>query len=98
MFCLFEKTKINEKEAGDGPFLKKIKKPFVLCTGYGSAGRMVASNTRDSNPVIGKYYLLSTVYLKTVLKTRKYRKKSPAMVQYLHKTFVFTKVRWVPVR
>ena len=56
-----KRTKINKKEAGIGPFLKRPCKKFKLKfidggSGGGSVGRAVASDpeVRGSNPIISK--------------------------------------------
>ena len=63
-----------------------------VCSGCGSVGRAVASDTRGSNPVIGKnlfilnIWLLSTVYWKDENK----EKKRPGMAHF--KSFVLIEI------
>ena len=78
LLCLLENAKINEKEAGDGPFIKtfhvdKTKEESNRknrCSGCGSVGRAVASDTRgpqfESSHLQKFIYLLNICLLSTV--------------------------------
>ena len=61
-----EKTKINGKNAGVGPFFKK---QILEGSGFGSVGRAVASNIRDSRFNSSHLQILFSINcIKSVLK------------------------------
>ena len=90
---MLENAKINEKEAGDGPFIKtfhvdKTKEESNRknrCSGCGSVGRAVASDTRgpqfESSLRQTFIYILNICLLSTIEKT-KIKKKRPGMAHF----------------
>ena len=65
-FFLFQGTKINEKEARDGPFLNKNWPYWEVVVAQLVEQSLPIPEVRGSNPVIGKILFISIEQLYTV--------------------------------
>ena len=80
-----EKTKINGKNAGVGPFFKK---QILEGSGFGSVGRAVASNIRDSRFNSSHLQILFSINcIKSVLKI--WKKQKRGREQSIFKTMLY---------